>query len=117
VFWRRLNTTGNRKNLGFFEKQFAFGIKVQKTKIHNEYMVSLKAMPNRPILLRQTAKGKAALFLTIGQHQTNPVYLYINLKQGALVPTVAGLKIHAIDIASGKAVTETFSVSGGKLQK
>jgi hypothetical protein len=113
VFWRRFNTNGKRKALSFFENQFAFGVRVKKTGNPNEFEVRFKVLPGRPFLLRQVGAGKAALFLTIGKYLTNPVYLYLKINGNSMIPKVDGLKIHAIDVTSGKAVTETLSVKGG----
>lgn len=115
VYWRRYNTTGERKALKAIEQRFAYGIDVRPRDVPGEYTVSLKPLPELPMLLRQTGPGKAELLANIGGRMVRAVYAFVTIDETGLIPRVTAISLHGIDPATGRAVSETFSVSGGAI--
>jgi len=117
VFWRRYNTTGERKALKRIERQFAYGVSTRARSTPGEFTVTLKPLPEIPMLLRQMGNAKPELFAKIGGHVARPVYAYVQVDEGSLIPRVTGLTLYGFDFRTGKAISETFSVSGGAINQ
>lgn len=115
AFWRRFNTTGERKPLGFMEDRFAFGVRTRRIR-EGEFEIRLVAYPERTMIVRQSGPGGATVEMRMGARVVRPVYVYVELDEGGLIPSVTGLKFFGRDIADGKAVIETSTVSGGDIQ-
>lgn len=116
VYWRRYNTTGERKALKPFERALAFGMNFKPASTPGAYDVHLKPLPQLPMLLRQTAPGKAELFARIGGRTVRAVYAYVSLDESGWIPRVTHLTLHGVDPATGRAVTEVFRVQGGNVK-
>jgi len=117
VYWRRYNTNGARKALKYIEAAFAYGVKARPRDTAGAFDVTLKSLPQIPMLLRQTGPGTAELLVRIGGRTARPVYGYVQLDESGLIPKVTGLFLHGIDLATGRALTEEFTVSGGAILK
>jgi len=115
VYWRRFNSGGKARALGYFERQFAFGVTVRKTAQSGTYSIEFKALPGRTITLRQTGPNQVELTGKIGPHVVQPIYLYVDLDESGLAPKVIGLSLFGRDKESGKYITEQISVSGGEI--
>lgn len=116
VYWRRFNNAGERKPLKWIERMFAYGVNVSKRKTDGEFTVTLKPAGQLPILLRQTGPGKAGALATIGGRTVRLVYIYLTVDESGMFPRVTGLAWHGIDIRSGRAIAQTFAVSGGAIR-
>lgn len=117
VYWRRYNTDGARKALKPVERRFAYGVNIRNGKAPGTYRVTLKPLPELPMTLIQIAPGRAELRATLGGRVVRPVYAHVSVDETGLIPRVTGLLISGIDVATGRAVTETFSVSGGAISQ
>ncbi len=115
AYWRRYNTTGERKGLKAIEQRYAYGINVRPRSKPGEYTVTLKPLPEIAMLLRQTGPGKAELLANLGGKTVRAVYAFVSIDESGLIPKVTGLSLHGIDPRTGRAVSETFSVSGGAI--
>ena len=115
AYWRRYNTDGARKGLKRVEQRFAYGLNISKSKVEGEFIVSVKALPKFKMRLRQSAQGKAELIANLGNRQVRAVYGFVSLDESGLIPKVTAVSIHGIEIATGRYVTEVFSVSGGAI--
>lgn len=117
AYWRRYNTDGERKALKAIEQRFAYGIGMRPRETPGEYTVWLKPLPEMPMLLRQTGPGRAELMATIGGRTVRAVYAFVTIDEGGLIPRVTSVSLHGTDPATGRAVSETFSVSGGEVRQ
>lgn len=117
AFWRRFNDAGERKALGFFENRVAFGVRSRGTETPGVYEVRLVALPGRRGTLRQTGEGEAELTFPMGRYTARPVYAYVEVDESGMLPKVVRIRLHGIDTASGKAITETIEVSGGEIRE
>ncbi len=117
VYWRRYNTDGVRKALKSIERRFAYGFNTRKTNNPGEFIMTLKPLPEKPMLLRQTGPGKADLYGKIGGKTVRVVYAYVTLDESGMIPKVTDLSLHGIDPATGRAISETFRVNGGAIRQ
>ena len=117
AYWRRYNTTGERKALKPIEWRFAYGLNIKKRPEPGEYTVTLKPLPELPMILRQTGPGQAELLVRIGNKMVRPVYAFVTIDESGLIPKVTDISLHGIDPASGRAVSEFFTVTGGAINQ
>ena len=115
AYWRRYNTTGERKALKRIEQRFAYGLNIKRSDVAGEFIVALKPLPQMQMRLRQTAPGKAELLATLGGKTVRAVYGFVTLDETGLIPKVTALTVHGIDLVTGRAISEKFSVSGGAI--
>ena len=112
VFWRRFNTDGERKPLGFFERTVAFGVQTRRTAVAGECDVRIAAAPERKVTLRRKADGSLELSARIGGRTATPVYAYVEVDESGLVPSVERVRLYGIDKASGWGIVETVKAVG-----
>ncbi|MCG6902389.1 MAG: DUF4833 domain-containing protein [Rhodobacter sp.] len=117
VYWRRYNTTGERKPLKPIERRFAYGVNIKKRETQGDFIVSMKPLPQLPMVLRQTGPGKAELIATIGGRRARPVYAFVTVIDTGLIPKVTAISLHGIDTETGRAISEVFSVAGGAINQ
>lgn len=113
VYWRRFNGDGERRELSWLERSFAFGVYSRPARNPGEYQIEFKALPGRPMLLRQTGSGKFELTGQIGPYLVTPTFIFVDLDETSLVPRVQYLYLHGTDVKTGKSITETLAVAGG----
>ena len=117
VYWRRYNTTGERKALKPIEQRFAYGVNVKPRQVSGEFSVTLKPLPEMQMILRQTGPGRAELIATVGGRDVQARYAYVSVDETGLIPRVTGLSVHGIDMDTGKAVSEYFTITGGIIRQ
>ncbi|NRG16658.1 DUF4833 domain-containing protein [Rhizobiales bacterium] len=111
VYWRRYNTDGVKKKLGFFEEKMAFGVSARRNGKENEFDLRIVAFPERTAKLVQDRPGSATLTLTTSDGRLiEPVYAYVEVAEDGILPKVARVKVFGKDVSTGQAVVETISV-------
>ena len=115
VYWRRYNTDGAAKGLKRIE-YLAYGLRTKK-RGNGEYTVTLRQLPQLPMILRQTGKNKAELLVNIRGQMVRAVYAYATIEGSGISQRVAGFSIHGISLSTGRAVSETFAVKGGGISQ
>lgn len=115
-YWRRLATSGKIERLSGLERRFAYGVRTKSRREPGEFTVTLRPLPQFPMLLRQTAPGKSELLATIAGRTANPIYGFVKIDQSGLIPKVTEFSIHGKDVATGEFVSEWFSVTGGAVR-
>jgi len=120
-YWRRYSDggpgRGKAKALDFWAN-IAYGIRARPDNATpGIYHLSLKRLPQYEVTLRQTGPNQADLTVTLGGRRATPVYAYAKIDESGLIPKVTSIEIHGIEIATGRAITETFAVQGGEIRK
>jgi hypothetical protein len=115
VYWRRFQDNSAAKPLKRIE-HVAFGVTTSRGGQAGDFNVSLRRLPQIPMLLRQTGAGKAELWARIGGKSVQPVYAHAEIDKSGLVDRVTGFSIFGRNPANGRFVGETFSVRGGTVQ-
>jgi hypothetical protein len=107
AFWRRFNTTGQKKPLNFAERMMAYGIKsVQHKEPNGAVSFMIAALPERTLYLGLDANGKPEVLGKTGGRWIKLVYVYIEVDDSGLMPDVKSLDFFGFDKATGKPVRE-----------
>ena len=105
-FWRKFNIDGSRQPLNFMERVMAYGVKLDAVKPRQPITFRVAALPNRKLTLAMDAQHHPEALLQIGSHTVKVAYVYLQVVEGGLLPSVPSLDIFGTDIASGKAIHE-----------
>jgi hypothetical protein len=106
AFWRKFNIDGSRQPLNFIERMMAYGVKMGAPKQGQPSTFTIAALPQRRLTLSLDAQHRPQATMTIGTHTVKLVYVYLQVVDGAFVPSVPSLDIFGIDTSSGKAIHE-----------
>jgi len=105
-FWRKFNIDGSRQPLIFIERMLAYGVKVDGRKPGQPVTFTIAALPERKLTLTMDAQHRPQALIQIGSHTVKLAYVYLQVVEGGLMPSVPSLDIFGTDIASGKAIHE-----------
>ena len=105
-FWRKFNIDGSRQPLNFIERMMAYGVKLDAVKPGQPITFRVAALPDRKLTLAMDAQHHPEALLQIGSHTVKMAYVYLQVVEGGLLPSVPSLDIFGTDISSGKAIHE-----------
>jgi hypothetical protein len=103
AFWRKFNIDGSKQPLNFIERMMAYGVKVQNSK---PITFTIAALPERKLTLGVDAQHRPQALMQVGSHTVKVAYVYLQVVEGGLMPSVPSLDVMGTDIASGKAIHE-----------
>jgi hypothetical protein len=106
AFWRWFNVDGHKKPLNFMERMMAYGVTVDRAETGKPITFNIAALPERKLTLILDAQKKPEALMQIGGHIVKLAYVYLNVVESGLMPSVPALDIFGTDTASGKAVHE-----------
>jgi hypothetical protein len=106
AFWRKFNIDGSRQPLNFIERMMAYGVKLGARKQAQPITFTIAALPQRRLTLSLDTQHRPQATMAIGTHTVKLVYVYLQVVDGAFVPSVPSLDIFGVDISSGKAIHE-----------
>ncbi|HVW73880.1 MAG TPA: DUF4833 domain-containing protein [Rhizomicrobium sp.] len=106
AFWRKFNIDGSKQPLNFVERMMAYGVRVDAPHPGRPITFSVAALPDRKMTLAMDAQHHPEALLQIGNRTVKLAYVYLQVVEGGLLPSVPSLDIFGTDIASGKAVHE-----------
>ena len=104
AFWRKFNIDGSKQPLNFMERMMAYGVKMESRK--QPITFTIASLPQRRLTLSLDAQHRPQATMAIGNHTVKVVYVYLQVVEGGLMPSVPSLDIFGIDISSGKAIHE-----------
>ncbi|MDQ6815042.1 MAG: DUF4833 domain-containing protein [Bacteroidota bacterium] len=106
VYWIRYTDKGQKEELNFIQKKFAYGIKstlISKDK----YELNFVSYKKFPMLLMKGANNKFNVYGTINQKQAIINRIFVKINGGSFwSPNVEYVEIKGIDPASGIEVIE-----------
>jgi hypothetical protein len=106
VFWIRYEDKGQKEELNFVQKKFAYGIKstlISKDK----YELNFVSYKKYPMILMKGANNKFNVYGTINQKQAIVNRIFVKINGGSFwSPNVEYVEIKGIDPSSGKEVIE-----------
>ncbi|WP_168201639.1 DUF4833 domain-containing protein [Phreatobacter aquaticus] len=105
AFWRRFDEDGRRRALTFFERVFAFGVRVSPLP-DERFQARIAGYRDRGIVVDLDGAGKPRGLLTVGQRTVRLVYAYAVADDSGFIPKVHHVDFHGFDIASGEAIRE-----------
>jgi hypothetical protein len=106
AFWRKFNIDGSKQPLNFFERMSAYGVKVNGRKPGQPITFTIAALPERQLTLGWDAKHRPQAIMQITGRSVKVAYVYLQVVEGGLMPSVPSLDIFGTDVASGKTVHE-----------
>jgi hypothetical protein len=106
AFWRKFNIDGSKQPLNFMERMMAYGVKLDARKQGQPITFTIAPLPQRPLTLSLDAQHRPQATMTIGTRTVKVVYVYLQVVEGGLMPSVPSLDVIGTDIASGKAIHE-----------
>ena len=106
AFWRKFNIDGSKQPLNFIERMTAYGVKLDRSKAGQPVTFSIAALPERKVTVSLDSERKPQALMQIGSHKVKVAYVYLQVVEGGLMPSVPSLDIFGTDIASGKAIHE-----------
>ena len=106
AFWRKFNIDGGKTSLNFMERMMAYGVRVETRKASQPITFTIAALPDRKLTLGLDAQQRPQATMIVGGRTVKLNYVYLQVKEGGLMPEVPSLDIVGTDIASGKAIRE-----------
>lgn len=106
AFWRKFNIDGSKQPLNFMERMMAYGVKMETRKQNQPITFTIASLPQRRLTLSMDAQHHPQATMAIGSRTVKVVYVYLQVVEGGLMPSVPALDILGIDTANGKAVHE-----------
>lgn len=106
VFWIRYTDKGQKEELNYIQKKFAYGIKSQLIS-KDKYLLNFVSYKKYPMYLMKGANNKYNVYGTINQKQAIVDRIFVKINGGSLfTPNVEYVEIKGVDPANGKEVTE-----------
>ena len=105
-FWRKFNIDGSRQSLNMIERMMAYGVRADRAEPGKPISFAIAALPDRKFTLSLDGQHKPQALTQVGSHTVKVAYIYLQVKEGGLMPDVPALDLFGTDIASGKAVHE-----------
>ncbi|HEX4272030.1 MAG TPA: DUF4833 domain-containing protein [Rhizomicrobium sp.] len=106
AFWRKFNIDGSKQPLNFMERMMAYGVRMDPFKPGQPITFRVAALPDRKLTLTMDAQHHPQALMKVGDHTVKLAYVYLQVVEGGLLPSVPSLDIFGTDIASGKAIHE-----------
>lgn len=110
VYWIRYNDQGQKEELNFIQKKFAYGIK--STPISKDkYELNFVSYKKFPMLLMKGPNNKYNVYGTINQKQAILNRIFVKINGGSFwAPNVEYIEIKGVDPTNGKEVIERRKV-------
>nr|WP_245402664.1 DUF4833 domain-containing protein [Pontibacter sp. E15-1] len=107
-FWIRYADGGERKELNYIQRKFAYGLNTKKLG-KDHYEVKFVSYGKLPLYLRKTADGKYRVYTTLNKKEVILDRVFVRIEGGTFwVPNVLYVELSGHDAATGKAVTGHF---------
>jgi hypothetical protein len=106
AFWRKFNIDGAKLPLNFMERVMAYGVRMDAGHPGQPITFRVAALPDRKLTLAMDAQHHPEALMQVGSHTVKLNYVYLQVVEGGLLPSVPSLDIFGTDIASGKAIHE-----------
>jgi hypothetical protein len=109
VYWRRFTNGGERVPLSFFERLFAYGVKVHSSSPENNAMAAnIVSYPQRVINIDFDDQAKPRATIEMGNHYAKLIYVYLAVDESRLIPSVLQVDVFGRDIADGQVLHEVI---------
>jgi hypothetical protein len=106
VYWIRYTDKGQKEELNFIQKKFAYGIKSTLLS-PDKYELNFVSYKKFPMLLMKGANNKYNVYGTINQKQAIINRIFVKINGGSFwSPNVEYVEIKGVDPSNGKEVME-----------
>ncbi len=108
VFWRRYNDNGEKQELGFAERNLAFGVNAKPIPGDpGAFRITLKSYGARSAILR-LANGVPRLETKLLGKDAQLISAYLHLDESGRIPKVTKVDVWGLSLATGEPVFESF---------
>lgn len=110
VYWMKYNEQGQKAELNFLQRKFAYGIK--STLISkDQYKLHLVSYKDYPMYLLKGANNKYCVYATINQKKAIVSRIFVKIIGGSLwSPNVEYVEVKGTDPVTGKEVMERLKI-------
>jgi hypothetical protein len=106
VYWMRYADGGEKKDLNYIQRKFAYGIKV-KSLGNDKYSLHSVAYAKKEMFLMKSPTGDYHVYAKIGNVMAILNRIYLQIEGGTFwFPNVVYIELKGIDPASGKEIKE-----------
>lgn len=106
VFWIRYTDKGQKEELSFIQRKFAYGIKSQEVS-KDKYEISFVSYKKYPMYLMKGPDNRYNVYGTINQKQAIVNRIFVKINGGSFwSPNVEYIEIKGVDAANGKELIE-----------
>ena len=111
VFWIRYADQGERKDLNFIQRKFAYGITAKRVS-PEKYVLKFVAYDKVPLyLMKWPADNAYHVFATLHNQQIVLARIYLRIEGGSFwVPNVKYIELQGVNAATREPVTERLAV-------
>ena len=110
VYWIRYNEQGQKEELNFFQRKFAYGISAALIS-KDKYELRLVSCKKFPMVLTKDANNKYNVYATINQKQAILNRIFVKIDGGsAWKPNVEYVEVKGTDPLTGKEVVERLKI-------
>jgi hypothetical protein len=105
AYWILLAEDGRRKKLSWIERKKAYGFNIESDQSVNGYIMTMVAVPEHQITVRQEKDTVRAEVIIDGR----PAVLekmYIHASEGLFMPTVLYIEVYGKDLQTGEMLRE-----------
>ena len=110
VFWLRYQDKGQKEELSYIQRKFAYGIKYRKVNA-NQYELTFVSYKKYKMYLLLAADGKFRVYTNINKKMSVLNKIYLEIHGGAFwTPDIKYVEISGKDPASNEAVKERIKI-------
>ena len=109
-FWIRYQEDGQREDLNYIQRKFAYGLKTKKI-TENQYEISFVSYKKYKMYLRMGTDKKFHLYTSINQKTAELTSIYLKINGGAFwTPNIEYVDIYGIDPNSRSVIKERMKI-------
>jgi len=110
-FWVRYAENGERKELNYLQRKFAYGI-IVKSLGHEIFEIKSVAYPQRILYLKKNNEKKYKVIASINGKECTLQRLFIRIRGGSPIsPKIEYIELKGIDYLTGMIISERVKVS------
>lgn len=105
AFWRRFDEEGQKRQLNFFERVFAFGVSSRRIG-EGRYAARVAGYRSREAIVDLDERGQPRALLRVGERTVRVVYAYAQADDVGFIPKIHHVDVFGYDLATGEAIRE-----------
>ena len=107
VYWIRYNSHGGRRELKWYERKLAYGVKSDKID-DNTWKVNLVSYKKRTLYVIRNGDGSYQANMEINGKISKFSSVFVDVKENTFFPTIGSIEIFGEDLDTGDEVYERF---------
>jgi len=111
VFWLRYQEKGQKQDLSYIQRKFAYGIRYKKL-TENQYELTFVSYKKYKMYLQAGADGRYRVYSTIGKKMSQLQKIYLKIKEGGSFwsPNIEYVEISGSDPGTGQLIKEQIKI-------